>query len=335
MAPTITCRLLLTAIAACGLALPLHTAHAQLLEFTGAELRGRIDRPSQENVWTFGDANGNGALDDEERFGARISIDKAFIESPGTATAGPGPTPLRRQVDRTDFQLNGVFANFGPITPLDLDDIQSESISSNTYATFNSAQLMQVLHFEGAPEFTFTRAHEDLELGYGIRFLAAPQEAQFARRGLLVAETVNSSLENQALGPQLSARWSVRHGRWHACAEAAVALTYMNIDGDQSVHLGTMLIPGQLNRPAIMAPNQASNQLSEWDIAPTIEAGLLASYDLTPSSLVFIRGDAIQFGNIRGVEQAVVWQLPTMGLRDPGGQDVTITAASIGLEVRR
>jgi hypothetical protein len=356
--------LLAAALAACGLALPAPRAHAQLFEFTGAELRGRIDRPGLENVWTFGDANGNGALDDDEHFGTQIDVDDAFLEAPGRVraifvtspilygfrdyggqfitTSGPqgdlsgdSPPPIVSVPVGDDPGDGGLLPNVRDFDDLIALTSPFGSIASNTYTHFGGAQLMQVLRFEGEPEFTLTAAHETLELGYGARFLANPQYAQVSLGHFFGADSINSTIDNQALGPQLSARWSVRQGRWHARAEAAAALTYMNIDGEQSGQIGESLVPGGLNQPAILTPTLINNQLTEWDIAPTLEAGILASYDLTPSSLIFIRGDAIQFGNIRGVEQAVVWRLPTMGLRDPGGRDVTITAASIGLELRR
>jgi hypothetical protein len=366
MAPPPLRRWLLTVLAACGFALFIPSARAQLYEFTGAELRGRIDRPGLENIWTFGDTNGNGALDSDEQFGTRIDVNDAFLNSPGRAraifppaiglydfrddgealvtAAGPqdnlngGATGAVVEVPVRDDTGNGGLAT----NVRDFDDYvffasaaPFSSIATNTYTQFGGAQLMQVLRFEGEPESTLTRAHETLDLGFGARFLTNPQYSQMSLGGVLAAGAINSNVDNQALGPQLSARWSVRQGRWHARAEAAAALTYMNIEGDQSGQLGANLLPGGLNQPAVLSPTLINNQLSEWDIAPTLEAGLLASYDLTPSSLVFVRADAIQFGNIRGVEQAVVWRLPTMGLRDPGGRDVTITAATIGLELRR
>jgi hypothetical protein len=109
----------------------------------------------------------------------------------------------------------------------------------------------------------------------------------------------------------------------------------MNIDGDQHVHFGQDLVPGQYNRGLYLTPTQSSSHLNDWDVAPALEAGVRASYDVTPSMLCFIRGDAIQFGNARDAQDAIVFQLPRMGLRDPGGYDVTVTAATIGVEVRR
>ena len=115
----------------------------------------------------------------------------------------------------------------------------------------------------------------------------------------------------------------------------AAALTYVSIDGDQSVEMGEDLIPGQFNRPIYFPPVRAVNHLNEWDLAPILEAGVRGSYDVTPTTQCFIRGDILQFSEVREAHDTVVFQLPSMGLRDPGGYDVTITAASIGIEVRR
>jgi hypothetical protein len=346
MAPTTSFRLLLWAIAACGLALPLHSAHAQLLEFTGAELRGRIDRPSQENVWIFGDTNGNGMLDDDEHFGTRIDIDDTFMDSPGRgyftfATEPPYRFGYIDWIDATGgpFQPDGLAddlnysGQFGPDgfdtedpgrepdvlffpNHRDFDDLVRlpspyASISRGAFARFGGAHLMHVLRFEGGPDFSLTTAQETFEVGYGARFFTGPQDLNITGQGGTMGRmAVDTSIDNQALGPQVSACCNVRQGRWQARAEATAALTYMNIDGDQYVQMGEDLVPGQFNRGLYVNPVRSNNHLNNWDFAPTLEAGVLASYDLTPSSLIFLRGDAIQFGNIRSVEHAVVWRSP-------------------------
>jgi hypothetical protein len=195
---------------------------------------------------------------------------------------------------------------------------------------------MHVLKFEGEPEFTLSHTDETLEIGYGARFYGGTNEFNFYGSGGVMGETsIESSIESQSLGPQLSVRWTLRKGPWQARAEAVAALTYMNIDGDQHAKFGYDLIPGVYNRGLYQLQNRADSHLNEWDVSPALEAGVLAGYDVTPTTLCFIRGDVLQFGNVRETRDAVIFQLPRMGIRDPGGFDVTVTAATIGVEVRR
>jgi hypothetical protein len=372
------------ALGACCLVLAASApAFGQPLEFKSSEIRGRIDRPSSENIWVLGDDNGNGTLDEKESFGPRIDLNQVFPTGIGRGHYQIAPAnsfgsvmvafedpydPMFGYIDVVDalggpFQPDGLADDingdgqfdgydndnpgrepdviFGPDNRGDFDDLvqlpQSyQSIGANTFANFGGAHLMNVLRFEGDPDRALSATHETLEIGYGARFYGGLQDYRLnLAGGTLGVFNLRSDVESQALGPQLSVKWTLRRGPWQASADAAAALTYMNIDGDQHVHFGQDLVPGQYNRGLYLTPTQSSSHLNDWDVAPALEAGVRASYDVTPSMLCFIRGDAIQFGNARDAQDAIVFQLPRMGLRDPGGYDVTVTAATIGVEVRR
>jgi hypothetical protein len=319
-------------------------AFGQLLEFKSSELRGRIDRPTSENVWILGDNNGNGTIDENESLGPRLAVDDVFLDNPGFTNIGPEPEPRSLSAHTGDgtagFSLNSQFSNHGSAT-VDYPNLvqlpgPDQSLGVQSFARFGGAHLMQVLEFEGEPEFTISSTHETLEIGYGARFYSSLQNHRFPASGRTIGLiTLETDVQSQALGPQVSLKWTIRHGPWQASAEAAAALTYLSIDGDQGGQTGEELIPGQFNRPAFMTSSRIDNHLNEWDLAPAFEAGVRGSYDLTPTTQCFIRGDAVQFGNVRDAEDAIVYSLPSMGLHDPGGYDVTVTAASIGIEVRR
>ena len=369
------------ALGACCLVLAVNApAFGQPLEFKSSEFRGRIDRPSSENIWILGDDNGNGTLDEKESFGPRIDLDQVFPTGIGRGYYEIAPAYVYGagmvNVDGMFGYIDKIDATSGAFTPDGLaDDIDGDgqfgpdgydtedpgrepdvvfgpryqdfndlvqlpslyqSIGANTFANFGGAHLMNVLRFEGDPDVTFSATHETLEIGYGARFYGGLQDYRLnLAGGTLGMFNLRSDVESQALGPQLSVKWTLRRGPWQASANAAAAITYMNIDGDQHVHFGQDLVPGQYNRGLYLTPTQSSNHLNEWDVAPALEAGVRASYDVTPGMLCFIRGDAIQFGNVRDAQEAIVFQLPSMGIRDPGGYDVTVTAATIGVEVRR
>jgi hypothetical protein len=350
----------LGAIAFCAAVLCAGMARGQFLEFAGAEWRGRIDQPTADNMWTVGDTNGNGIIDEGETFGTRVNIGDSLLEEPATSFVVLPPVLVQSPInlmfgfiDVVDevggaFQPDGFDMEdpgrepdiiFGPF--VDFDDIvflppSISSIGSDAYARYGGTQLMHVLRFESAPEYTLTTAHESLEIGYGARYLSSWQDYRITGRGgTLGTLFIGSSLDSNLLGPQASVRWTVREGRWRVHAEAAAAMTYMEMDGRQFAKVGEDAIPGQLNRPLYMAPARTDRTLNEWDIAPVLEAGLLASYEITAASRCFVRCDAIQFGNVRAIENTTVYQLPSFGFRDPGGSDESITSASVGFELRR
>jgi hypothetical protein len=294
------CPLHRLALGACCLVLATSpSAFGQLLEFKSSEVRGRIDRPSAENVWILGDDNGNGALDDDETFGPRVSVEHVFLNDPGY-------------------------------------EVLLGARSRPRSASFEGAYLMHELQFVGEPDDSPLQLNQTLNVGYGARFFQGMQDFRFSRTGGVLGRfEIDSAIESQSLGPQVSLTWALRRGPWQATAQAAAALTYTNLDGDQYAQIGVDLIPGQYNRPLYMLSTRTDSHFNEWDVSPAFEASLRASYDITPTTQCFIRGDALQFGNVRNAEDGIIYTLPRMGLQDPGGYDITVTAASIGLEVRR
>jgi hypothetical protein len=354
------------------------------LEFKSSEYRGRIDRPSTENIWVLGDNNGNGVLDENESFGPRIELDQAFPTGIGRGLYELAPTnafgsamvafddPYNLMLGfidvvdsfgggyqpdglADDVDVDGQFSPDGFDTedprrepdviavgmPPDYGDlvrlpVSFQSLGVSEFANMGGAHLMHVFTFEGDPEFTLSTTHETVELGLGARFLSNSSDLRVSGSGGVMGDSKwDSFIETQSLGPQASLWWTLQKGRWQARVGGAAALTYMEVDGDQRVELGQDLVPGQYNRPLYMAPVQTDNRFESWDIAPVLEASVRASYDVTPTTQCFVRGDLLQFGDIRNARDAIVYELPRMGIYDPGGYDVTITAYSIGVEVRR
>jgi hypothetical protein len=291
-------------------------ADAQGLQFVAVDVRGRLDNPTTNEVWVVGDENANGVWDESEWSGATHAANgmaPAGIAYRATDAADPQHADLKGRNEESPFhQINAMY----PI------------VASGT-------QLMQVAAF--ATEFDPDRpaSTDRVELSYGAKFLSTNSwfEPPYATSDFFRGpNTVETFIESESIGPQLGANWSRRRGAWRLQAGGTVSLSYLNAESTQVGQLGRDLIPGALNQPAVLRPNRFAHESSEWDIAPAAEAGIRLSYDVLPSTVCFVRCDSVFFGNQRSAMDAIVWQLPNMGLTDAPTYNETIVVGSIGVE---
>lgn len=292
-------------------------AAAQGLQFHSIEVRGRLDNPTSNEVWVVGDENGNGYLDENERSG--LTQTDAEFASGGIAY---------RAIDAADLQTAASEA---------LNDrAPFQRINAMYPIVASGAQLVQAATFAAEADPEDPTASDSVEVTYGARFFSStstyglPQTRDFPVSSL----SLETFIESESIGPQLGAKWHRRRGRWNASAEGALSVNYLNAESMQSVAFAN-LIPGQYNRPLVMAPVQYHYETTDWNIAPVAEAGVQLSYDIRPSTIGFIRCDSLFVGNQRSAQEATVFRLPSMGLTNAPGYDMTIVVGSIGVEWRR
>lgn len=305
---------LAVALAACVVA-PI--AAAQGLQFHSIEVRGRLDNPTSNEFWVVGDENGNGYLDENERSG--LTRTEAKFAPAGIAY---------QAVDVTDLEIAAI------------EDLNDKSPFQRINAMYpiiaSGAQLVHSASFVTAADPENPTASDSVEITYGARFFSSTSTYGLTPTvGSPVSSlSLETFIESESIGPQLGAKWHRRRGRWNVSAESALSVNYLNAASTQSGAFSN-LIPGQYNRPLFMAPVQYHYETTDWNIAPVAEAGVQLSYDIRPSTIGFIRCDSLFVGNQRSAQEATVFRLPSMGLTDAPGYDVTIVVGSIGVEWRR
>jgi hypothetical protein len=341
-------------------------AYSQGLEFQGLELRARLDNPTGDNLWRLGDANGNGEIDNDESGGQYVDFERTLNESPQplrTQTVtypvyvaiGPllGPTSWRGTFNGVDLRddldpsspeyqiqhgtVNGDSVDlFIGYTEWRTDTYTLQpAVEYASYARSSGMQLMYGITFaanHSQPDSKNDAASnsDQLEIGAGARFFNLVD-----RSVLDYSFYVDSTLDMQSVGPQLSIDWMRQRGRFGARAGAAASMAYAQTDGIQWIEHGDDVIPGGLNQLPVLRPVTYQNSVRHEDFLPMAEAGIQASYRIWPSVVCFARYDAIYFGDLPQARDSVVWRLPDMGLHLDDGSDVLTTLGTLGLEWRR
>ena len=118
-------------------------------------------------------------------------------------------------------------------------------------------------------------------------------------------------------------------------AANSLMLGYCDIEGSQSVNVASSIIPRRLNQPALLRSSSASHSLEANDIAPLAELRLRASYDVASSTALFVGYDLLYLGALRTPIDSITWSLPSMGLQDRGGDDLSVSTLSMGIEWTR
>jgi hypothetical protein len=323
-------------------------ANSQGLEFQGLELGARLDNPTGDNLWRLGDANGNGEIDNDETGGQYFDFDHTLNETPqpNRTKTVTRPTVVYIPIlfgyrdyvgDPRLLAQPQTIAYYAPEIRWLTESYTSPNIvESFSFARSSGMQLSYGMTFaadHGPPsgENEATVKSDRIEIGAGARFFSL-----IDRSVLDYAWYVDSTLDAQSIGPQLSIDWTRQRGRFEARAGAAASMAYTQTEGIQSVvFLNSLLLPGGLNQSMVLTSQTYSNSLEHDDFLPMAEAGIQASYRLTPSVVCFARCDALYFGNLPQARDAVVWRLPDMGLTLDNGRDVFTTFGTLGLEWRR
>jgi hypothetical protein len=154
-------------------------AVAQLLEFKGAEIRGRLDNIAADSLWRTGDQNSNGIIDLYEFPGVTVDINHTFLDAPGwgrltygggsgsaelsTASILPG-TGFADNIERDNAGRDGFDALGNPpptvvYTPYDPDDLvplptAATEIGASAYALYGGAEVMRVCNLLAPPMTT-------------------------------------------------------------------------------------------------------------------------------------------------------------------------------------
>lgn len=300
----------------------------ELPEFRDVLMQGSISNPSGLAYWQFGDDDGDGIVDAGELEAPPMPIRSTLSTISSTYQNAPnGEFP-----DFYDFSSPASFSRLG--SALGASTYQSRPL----FVQIGGVEVMQTLRFktdlaEGERE-EGSEPTDSVDLAIGVRFFDFSTADPFMINGL-AAMSVSTVVSNQISGPQASVSWNRQLGRWRMTAANSMMLGYCDIEGSQSVNVASSIIPRRLNQPALLRSSSASHSLEANDIAPLAELRLRASYDVASSTALFVGYDLLYLGALRTPIDSITWSLPSMGLQDRGGDDLSVSTLSMGIEWTR
>jgi hypothetical protein len=226
---------------------------------------------------------------------------------------------------------------------LDFDDVvllppTFMDVAEESQFRAGNVQFVHVLSFATprAEEGPLPETFDVLDISYGANFSAIPTAYDVrAYGGVLGDSEWLTSLDNRTMGVQAGAVWTRRWRMLELQGVASASLNYNLIEAEQSVSIGEDLVPGQYNRPLYFPSSNATHTLKKDDFSPQAELGVRGSVYLSHSLQVFLGFDWLALYDIHFAKNAVVYELPSMGLIDAGGEKLEGYLTSVGIHWQR
>jgi hypothetical protein len=329
-----------------------------------------IDATFQTNSFTTGFMNadlswGNrydlGYIDDNDR-GWLVSILSNLDQNQGQASQGGNilfDDPLDQLLGFTDIEndgfdddrdQDGIFGRdgIGPVGvqpvlqffPPDLDDMvkflpRFDDVQITNRASINGVELMRTARI---PKF---HDGSELEIMAGVRYLQFKDRFEVtATGGPLDAFFMNTTLQNDIVGPQIGARWSTRRARWTISSEGRFMAGFNFQNGTQYALIDNSNLndPDNLirNRPATITRMSARSSSFDEEFSPTAEFRLQASYYLTKAFALKVGYSALYVDSVSRASNRIEWSLPNYGiLQNNTSEYVLANGLSFGIEMNR
>jgi hypothetical protein len=332
-----------------------------------------LDQSIQTNSFTTGFLNadfawGNrydlGYMDDNDR-GWLVSILSNLDQNQGQASQGGNilfDDPLGQLLGFTNVDLefadpfdddrdqDGIFGRdgIGPVGlvpvlqffPPDLDDQvkflpRFDNVLITNRASVNGVELMRTARI---PKF---HDGSELELMAGVRYLQFKDRFEVtATGGPLDAFFMNTTMQNDIVGPQLGARWSLRRARWTISSEGRFMAGFNFQNGTQYALIDNTNLndPDNLirNRPATITRMSARSSSYDEEFSPTAEFRLQASYYLTKAFALKVGYTALYADSVSRASNRIEWALPNYGILQNNTYEYLFTnGLSFGIEINR
>jgi hypothetical protein len=172
-----------------------------------------------------------------------------------------------------------------------------------------------------------------VELGFGARFLQLEDYFSFLADGGILGRTFSDTwLDNNIVGPQVSAKWINQRQRWRLSADSKFTFGYNTQNWRQENGIGAELVPGAVNRPLYAQPTYSAQGLRLDSFSPVGELRLESAYYLTQALALKVGYTGMYVGNIRRAATSVRYYLPDMGFRDSGKQELISNGVDVGVE---
>lgn len=266
-------------------------------------------------------------------------------------TVGPGGVIGRDfEVDNIDGDFAGGVIGIITTTPggdpiiffyYDFDDLHEFNIRFDQLTVRNRSQvdgfeLMRTVRLDNS-HYMAKNQNQQLEIGYGMRYFQFKDE--FFWGGNIDGVNgwgntfIDTDVENQLVGPQISLKWDKQVGKWNLSADTRFMFAYNVQDLDQVGAFGENIITGGFNNSAVAQPTYSASGRQDETFSPLAEFRAELKYQVTRSLAVKAGYNATFVDNITRASQVVVYRLPNFGVRPGGAQDVFINGATLGVEL--
>lgn len=196
---------------------------------------------------------------------------------------------------------------------------------------FNGVELMRT--------WRIPRFHDgsDFQWLFGVRYLQVKDRFTLLGSGGLFDSTwMNTTIQNEIVGPQVGFRWSLQRSRWSCSAEGRFMAGANFQNGNQYwVFLSEVETPPIRNAPALTVFS-ARNAAHNTEFTPLGELRVQTSYYLTRAVALKVGYTLLYADGIQRASNSVVYQVPDGGIKNNHGDDYILTnGLSFGIEVNR
>ena len=197
---------------------------------------------------------------------------------------------------------------------------------------------VEVMRTAAIPKF---HDGSELQLMAGVRYLQIKDRFEVtATGGPLDAFFMNTTLQNDIVGPQLGLRWSMRRARWTISTEGRYMAGFNMQNGNQYALIDNEQLnePGELlrDRPATITRMSARSSSYDNEFSSTAELRLQASYYLTKAFALKVGYTAMYVDSVSRAANRINWELPNFGFLPTQTNEYLFTnGLSFGIEINR
>jgi hypothetical protein len=210
--------------------------------------------------------------------------------------------------------------------------------------TFDTVKMTNRVSFDGVELMRTSRIprfHDgsDFQLLYGVRYLQVKDRFTILGvndGGVFDSTYMNTTIQNEIVGPQIGFRWSLQRERWTCSAEGRFMAAANFQNGNQYWTYATeTLTPPVRNAPAVTV-SAVRNEAHNTEFTPLGELRVQTSYYLTRAVALKVGYTVLYADGIQRAANSVHYSLPNFGIRNNDGDDYILTnGLSFGVEVNR
>lgn len=244
-----------------------------------------------------------------------------------------------------DAGLIGALPDYGDLVII---PISFGTVNIRNTTKLNGFEIMRGYRLDNS-HFKVAKQNNRFEVHYGARFLQLDDEFVFDGLGVTSPDgldgadwsigdvSINNSIINNMVGPQLAYKWVHARGRWNVDSIGKVMFGYNIRDWKQRGFTAEDATPGRVNNPLYVVPQSFSYGRSDQGFSPVAELRLNLSYRLTDNIKAKVGYTGTFAGNIRRASTHVDYNLyenGLMGFRDVNEQEEIFTqGVNIGIEI--
>ena len=267
------------------------------------------------------------------------TIEDGLITSITTLTGGDGiidslnGNPINGFIYVVDADDNiiGIITDFGDLARF---NVAFDTMAVRNTTRTDGVELMKTWDIDTS-HLPVKEQRNSFQFGLGARFFKMKDSFNWDGRGSILGRTYQETIaDNQIVGPQIRAAWNQQHKRWNMGVDARCMFGYNVTDINQTAAVGEDLAPGQPNSLLYMQPTFSNSGKQHNEFSPLVEVRAEARYQVTSALALKLGYTGIFVDNVTRASEMVVYRLPSLGIRDGGGdQDIFINGVDFGFEL--